>query len=266
MKFASRAILWAMASISAVWLLAAAVSPVLAAQAHAQTGGAYVGGSLGYGWTDAKARTATVFSPTGYFATTSVPAINAAGMQTVKPRGVDAGLDAGYDLHSGKLLFGVAADISLLHGSDSASTTATYPCCAPTAFTVRQSVKTNWMATLRARAGIDFGNATAYVTGGYAGLKARYSSLFTDTFATALEQGSSSKYRSGWVVGAGADIRVGKQWSVQPEFLHADFGHISAAGSTLTAFSPAISFPTNTFTHRASIKTDVVRVGIHYHF
>src|SRR5439155_8974626 len=132
--------------------------------------------------------------------------------------------------------------------------------------TVTQSVKTKWMTTLRGRLGVDFSGGSVYLTGGYAGLKARYSSLFTDTFATALEQGSTSKYRSGWVAGGGADVKVAKQWSLQPEFLHADFGHINAAPSTLTAFSPAISFPTSTFTHRTSLKTNVLRVGVHYHF
>lgn len=253
-------------SSKGAWLLLAA-APFLAGQAHAANSGPYIGASVGYGWTDAKARTSTVFSPTGYFANSSIPAIDAAGQQDVKPRGILGGIDVGYDAHSGNIVFGVAADVSILDGSDSVSTTATYPCCAPTAFTVRQSVKTRWMTTVRGRVGLDAGPATVYVTGGYAGLKARYSSLFTDTFATAHEAGSTSKFRSGWVIGAGADIKMGGgQWSVQPEFLHADFGHIGSQDTTLTAFTPSIAFPTNIFTHRASLKTDIARIGVHYHF
>src|SRR5258708_33023118 len=245
--------------------LVAEGSRFAASQAQAQTGG-YVGVSAGYGWTNARASTSTVFSATGYFATTSVPAIAAAGIQTVKPAGVDAGLDAGYDWHSGSLMFGVAGDVSVLDGSKSATTTMIYPCCSPTALTITQSVKTSWMTTARARVGFDMSGASIYVTGGYAGLKARYSALFTDTFATAHEAGSKSEYRSGWVVGGGADIRVSRNWSLQPEYLHAEFGHINAPGGVITAFTPAISFPTNTFTHSARLTTNVVRVGIHYHF
>ena len=253
-------------SLKATAVLAVAASSLWATSAQAQTG-PWAGVSAGYGWSNAKASTSTVFSATGYFATTSVPAINASGLQTVKPTAADVGIDAGYDVHSGGFLYGVAADVSLLSGSKSRSTTATYPCCAPTAYTIQQTVKTKWMTTVRARLGVDVAPGTAlYVTGGYAGLQARYSALFTDTFATANESGFKSEFRSGWVVGGGADIRVGGKWSVQPEYLYADFGHMSATGGTLTAFTPAISFPTNTFTHTTSLRTNIVRLGVHYHF
>jgi outer membrane immunogenic protein len=195
-----------------------------------------------------------------------VPAIATAGAQQVKPAGLIGGIDAGYDAHSGNWVFGLAADLSWLHHSDSASTTATYPCCAPTAFTVTQSVSTKYLATVRARIGYDVGGTVVYATGGYAGIKARYSALFTDTFATALEAGTSSKFRSGWVIGGGADIKITPNWTIQPEFLHADFGHFNAPAGTLTAFTPAIPFPTNVFTHRASLKANIARVGFHYHF
>ena len=91
--------------------------------------------------------------------------------------------------------------------------------------------------------------------------------LFTDTYATALETASASKFRSGWVVGAGADIAVSGGWSIQPEYLHADFGTMTVAGGTLTAFSgPIVSFPTNVFSHSMKLKSDVIRIGLHYHF
>ena len=242
-------------------VLAAILAAVPAAAAP---GGGYVGVSAGYGWSHAKARTATSFDPANYLLVTSVPAVNATGRQTIRPHGVIGGLDAGYDFHSGKLLFGVAADISLLHGSDAATDFTTYPCCAPFGFTIRQAIKTRWMATARARVGYDLGNAALYVTGGYAGLKARYSARFSDDFADALEQGSRSQYRSGWVAGVGADIKVGTQFSVQPEYLHADFGHANAPGGTFTD-SGTTTWP-DVFTHRAKIKTDIARVGLHYHF
>lgn len=246
-------------------VLAVATASLWGSEAQAQTG-FYIGPSAGYGFGNAQAATSTVFSATGYFASTSVPAIAASGMQKVEPQAFDVGLDGGYDAHSGGFIYGIAADVSLLNGSDTRSTTATYPCCAPTTFTINQTVKTSWMTTIRAKVGVDMGSTAVYVTGGYAGLQARYSAQFTDTFATANESGSKSEFRSGWVVGAGADLKIGGHWSLQPEFLHADFGHMNATGGTLTAFTPPISFSTNVFTHSTSLRMNVARVGFHYHF
>ena len=246
-------------------ILAVAAPALWCSQAQAQSG-PYVGASVGYAFSHGEATTSTVFSPTGYFATTSVPAIATAGVQKVEPQAAAFGLDAGYDFHSGGFLYGIVADVSLLNGSDTRSTTATYPCCAPTTFTVNQTIRTKWMTTIRARVGLDLGDTGIYLTGGYAGLQARYSALFTDTFATAHEAGSKDEFRSGWVVGAGADLKIGHRWSLSPEFLHADFGHMNAVGGTLTAFTPAISFPTNVFTHRTSLRTNVARVALNYHF
>lgn len=242
-------------------VLACAVAPFMASQAQAQ-GDGYVGVSAGYGWS--KADVTTQATGTGYFATSSVTAINDAGIQKVKPAGALGGIDAGYDFHSGKWVFGVAADLSWLHNSDSASTTVTYPCCSPTTFTVDQRVSTKWLTTARARIGYDVGGAVLYATGGYAGVKARYAASFTDTFASALEGSTTSKFRSGWVLGGGADIKLAPNWSVEPEYLHADFGSLSAPDGSLSISGG--DYPARIFTHDADLKANIVRVGFHYHF
>lgn len=259
-------------SISRKIVLAAlCAAPLLTTPAYADdsedgSGDAYVGVSVGYGWNKAEANTSTVYSATGYFAQTSVPAINTAGMQTLKPDAFDAGLDIGYDYHAGNLRIGLAADISSMNKSKTATTTATYPCCSPNTFTITQTVKPLWMTTVRARLGYDMGGAMIYATGGWAGQRVRYSAQFTDTYATANEAATGSKFRSGWVVGGGADIAMGGGWSIQPEYLHADFGTWSIPGGTLTTASPAATYPDNPFTHTIRLRSDIARVGLHYHF
>lgn len=248
-------------------VLACAMAPAFATAAYADdAGGPYVGVSAGYDWTKADAKTTTVFSPTGYFAQTSVDSINANGAQRIKPRSFIGGIDAGYDIKSGGVLFGIAADVSIVNKSKTASTTVTYPCCSPSAYTLSQTVKTTWMTTVRAKLGIDVGSASIYATGGWAGARLKYGASFTDTFATAHESASGAKFKSGWVAGAGADIPLGGGWTLTPEFVHASFGRLDVAGGTLTAFTPATSFPTNTFTHSVKVKMDIARVGLHYHF
>ncbi|HXA85117.1 MAG TPA: porin family protein, partial [Candidatus Dormibacteraeota bacterium] len=60
--------------------------------------GFYVGGYAGGVKGNSDAFTSTVFSPTGYFALSSIPAIAAAGHQPLSPRGFNGGGQVGYNL------------------------------------------------------------------------------------------------------------------------------------------------------------------------
>ena len=255
---------------TAIFCAAAAISfvatPALADDST-DPGGFYVGVSGGYAWSTADVTTSTVYDAAGYFAATSVPAINSSGVQRVKPRAFNGGVNLGYDFNTGGVLFGVVADISSLSNTKTATTTAVYPCCSPSAYTISQTVNTKWMTTARAKLGFGIGGGSSvYATGGWAGEKVKYSALFTDTFATANESATKDSFRSGWVAGGGASFRFGNGWSIDPEFLHAEFGTVTIPGGTITAFTPAISFPTNTFTHTMKLRTDVARINFNYHF
>ncbi|MFM5917570.1 MAG: outer membrane protein [Novosphingobium sp.] len=254
-----------------VAVIAIATVPFLATAARAQDSddlsGFYAGVSAGYGWSKDDVKTTTTYDPAGYFASTSVDAVNASGAQQVKPRGFSAGAQIGYDINSGKFLLGAVADISSLGNARTSTVTAGYPGFAPATYTITQSVDPKWMATARAKIGIGFGQGSnVYATGGWAGEKARYDAQFTDTFGNANEVATSSKFRSGWVVGGGASIRMGRNWSLNPEYLHAEFGTETIPGGTLTANTPAVSFPQNDFTHTMKLRTDLARVAINYHF
>ena len=255
----------------AALFVAAAAMPFIATPALADdsddAGGFYVGVSGGYAWSTADVTTSTVFDATGYFAATSVPAINASGIQRIKPQAFNGGVNLGYDYNMGGVMVGVVGDISSLSNTKTASATATYPCCSPSTYTVSQSVNTRWMTTARAKLGFGFGGGGAiYATGGWAGEKVKYSALFTDTFDTANEAVTKDEFRSGWVVGGGASFRFGGGWSIEPEYLHAEFGTVTIPGGTLTSNSGATSWPTSIFTHTMKLRTDVARVNLNYHF
>ena len=59
--------------------------------------GFYVGINAGSAGGTSHATTTTIFSPTGYFATTSPPAIAIAGAQRLRPRGFSGGGQVGFD-------------------------------------------------------------------------------------------------------------------------------------------------------------------------
>jgi outer membrane immunogenic protein len=228
--------------------------------------GFYVGGIVGGASSNSDAHTFTAFSPTGYFATTSPGAISIAGTQKLSGNGFTGGGEAGYNFQSNSFVFGLETDIGAMHLNQSKSSTGTYPCCAPTGFTVTQSMKTSWLYTLRPRIGYTGGPVLVYGTGGLAVTNLNYQSLFTDTFATAHEAGGVKSNQMGWVAGGGLEYKTGKHWSIKGEYLYGDFGSVRQIGTDLTAFTPPIAFPTNPFTHTADLTSNIYRFGFNYRF
>jgi outer membrane immunogenic protein len=228
--------------------------------------GFYVGANVGaaYGTTDAQ--TTTVFSPTGYFATTSPGAIAIAGNEQLRPTRFTGGVEAGFNHQNGSWVFGVETELGSMHLHDSATKSGTYPCCAPTGFTVTQTENTDWLFTLRPRAGITHGPVLFYGTGGLAVTNLNFNSLFTDTFATANATVPFAENVRGWAYGGGVEFKTSKHWSLKGEFLRLDFGSFTRTTNNLTAFTPPIPFPTNPFTANWDLTVNHIRFGANYHF
>jgi outer membrane immunogenic protein len=228
--------------------------------------GFYAGFNIGGNSGHSDATTSTIFSPTGYFASTSVPAIAGVGAQSFGSNGIVGGGQAGYNFQHRRLVIGGEFDFGAMNLSQSATGSATYPCCAPTAFTVTQSVKTSWLVTVRPRVGFTGGPLFVYGTGGLAMTGLNYQAVFTDTFATAHENAGTNNVRTGWAAGGGAEVKVGHRWSVKGEYLRTDFGDVSKTSTNLTAFTPPIAFSSNVFTHTANLTGNVYRFGVNFHF
>jgi outer membrane immunogenic protein len=229
--------------------------------------GFYVGGNGGGVFGRDSVQTSPIFSPTGYFAATSTPAISAASTQQIKENGFTAGGQFGYNHQWDNFVFGLEVDFGRASFSGAVTTgPVLYPCCAPTAFTVTQTAESNWLMTARPRMGVAFGHVLAYGTAGLAVTNVKYSALFTDTFATAHESASLDEKRPGWAVGGGMEVAVTHHWSIKGEYLYAGFGKATVTSTNLTAFTPSIPFPTNIFTHTVDVKMQVARAGINFHF
>lgn len=235
--------------------------------------GIYGGGNFGR----SDATTTTVFTTTGYFAQTSVTAINNAGLKKIKPSGFAGGGTIGYNHQSGNFVAGVEADFGAMSANETAASTTTYPCCSPARFTITQSMKTRWQFTARPRIGVAAGNALIYGTGGVAVTDVDYQAAFTDTFGSARENGGVNKNKAGWILGGGVEFKAGSHWSLKGEYLYADFGSVKTTSTNLNAnqidlrsglsiASPSVAYPGNVFTHSADLKVSNVRFGINYHF
>jgi outer membrane immunogenic protein len=239
---------------------------VVAPMAYNWTG-FYIGANAGGAWGTFDPSTAVVFSPTGYFATTSTPAITTAGAQVIKPNGFTGGFEAGVNWQAGNFVFGVEGDIESFRLSGNATSgPVLYPCCAPTSFTVMSNASTSWLATGRGRLGVAANNWLFYATGGVAFTNLNANFNFTDTFATAAESASISGTKVGWTAGGGIEAGLWQGWSVKAEYLYVDFGSVSVNSTNLTAFTPPIAFPTNVFTHSVDLKASIARIGLNYRF
>ncbi|HME58830.1 MAG TPA: outer membrane beta-barrel protein [Terracidiphilus sp.] len=228
--------------------------------------GLYVGGAIG----SSNAQTATVYSSTGYFATTSVPAIAITGNQNLNYLGAVGGAQFGYNWQfAPKWVLGAVVDYGAFKTSGSATGTTVYPCCSPTTFTITQNVTTSWMATIRPRVGYTVGKRSLlFISGGAAETQLNYSSLFTDTFASANESASASVLKTGWTIGGGGEYALDKHWSLGAEYLYVDFGSIQNAGTVLTTISGGgdPSWPSNVFTHTAILTGNIARFNVNYRF
>jgi iron complex outermembrane recepter protein len=84
-------------------------------------------------------------------------------------------------------------------------------------------------------------------------------------FVTASINPVSSQFTShttkvGWAIGAGAEVRLGGNWTGKVEYLYLDFGNVSTIASLPTNSTPlAINFDSRVTDH-------VVRVGVNYKF
>ena len=228
--------------------------------------GFYVGANVGGAFGRPRVDTSPSFSPTGYFAATSTPAITKASNQTIDTNGFTAGGTAGYNFQFESVVVGLEADYGTMNLSGSTTVTQPYPCCAPTSFTVTQTAKTSWVFTLRPRVGVVFGRFLLYGTAGAAITNVKYTGLFTDTFATAHESAAIDETRPGWAAGGGGEFHFSHHLSIKGEYLWTDFGVASIPTSNLTAFTPPIAFPTNIFTHTVNMRAPLLRAGINFRF
>lgn len=128
------------------------------------------------------------------------------------------------------------------------------------------SVNTNWMSTIRARAGYLISPTTlVYVTGG--GAFADVEANTTLTLATpikvlngqAVSNNSSTEW--GWTIGAGLEQKIfNNNWSIKAEYLYTDLGSININPAT------TIGKTNVTFIGNQDLRYQTFKVGLNYKF
>jgi len=135
----------------------------------------------------------------------------------------------------------------------------------PFALTTAGSVKTNWMGSLRARAGYLLTPSTLlYVTGG--GAVAGVDSAASVALVTPIKlfNGSAaadtSSVKWGWTVGGGLEQQLWGNWSVKGEYRYTDLGTIDSA------FATTIGKTQVAFTSSQPLRYHTFLAGVNYRF
>lgn len=212
--------------------------------------GCYVGANAGYARADVDALDAPFrdgpYAGSGFSWNTAGAPYETIGTDDA---GISAGVEAGcdYQLDHGGTAFvvGGVADFSLMN----LGTTGTSAISADT----HTRFDMDWAASARLRAGIAASDVLFYVTGGYA-LADVDVSAYDRTGPTQMDVNGGGT-EGGWVAGGGVEWRFKPDLSVGVEYLHYDFGTVTATGQ---AGFPSEAYPR----FENDVKFDTIRIGL----
>ncbi|UGV26709.1 porin family protein [Rhodopseudomonas boonkerdii] len=173
--------------------------------------------------------------------------------------GFNGGGQIGYNHQIDRWLFGIEADASYTGLRRSPTVMAPLP--AGGAFTATSSIGSDWMATLRPRAGYAIDRTLFYLTGGLALTDLNFASSYADTGGQTAT-GGFDKTRVGWVAGAGIEHAFTKNWTAKIEYLYADFGKQSLTTPVIAGTGSSNGL----IAQEVDLKTNTVRGGLNYHF
>ena len=174
---------------------------------------------------------------------------------SLSPDGFTGGGQLGYNYQTGNIVFGLEADFDYFGLKGTSTISSTF--VGGGDFTLNNSVKTDWLFTLRPRVGVAFDRFLPYVTGGLAVTNVKYSSSLADPVFGTSQASNVNETKAGWTVGGGVEYAVTPKWSVKAEYLYADFGSVSM---TSIGGNGAV------FSQSATLKANIVRGGVNVKF
>ncbi len=245
--FASAAVLLMAGNASAADIYGAATTPEYVAAPAFDWSGLYFGayGALGSQTTNAAT---SLLAPDGSLYFPNHPDHN-----TFNGSGALAGVQAGYNFQtSGGLVLGVEGDVAWTNMSGSFN----FDPLRPEAVAGNN---TNWLATLRGRAGFTVNRALFYGTAGLAMVDFRGYANNVWLVAPAVDVAEDKGIVAGWTVGGGAEFAMTDNVSVKAEYLYARFDRSRHMSSP--AFTPGATMLTESKLH-----THVVKLGLNYRF
>jgi outer membrane immunogenic protein len=232
-------------------------APAYVAPAGMDWSGWYVGANAGYAFGKSNFSTSVSSNPGGFFSPAEIAAHASNGSGSLSPNGFTGGIQLGYNWQWNRVVFGIEGDIDALMLKADRSVTYPDPTIGGDIDNIQQSIKTEWLATIRPRLGYAFGNFLPYITGGVAGTQIKATTTYSESLG-ATGTSSVSKLKIGWTAGLGLEYALWSRWSVKAEYLYASFGSV--------AFDTPLNVPGAAMTNSVDLKAHIVRLGVNYRF
>ncbi|MBL8578869.1 MAG: porin family protein [Mesorhizobium sp.] len=236
--------------------------PVAEVPVISWTGG-YIGLNAGYSWGDLD-QTATI-APATFLGIATFDGFS--GSYGSDLDGFSGGAQAGYNWQAGGFVFGLEADIQAANIDTTVSGTEELevtvgPLTFPFETAVSTTTELEWFGTARLRAGfVPTERLLVYGTGGFAYGRTKSTSTILGSYLTPGDilddSSSSSKTRTGWTAGAGAEYAIDANWSLKGEYLYTDLGDADVFNYNEDGIIVGLSNDINFHT---------VRIGVNYRF
>ena len=206
--------------------------------------GFYVGGNVGWNWTESTA----VDTGPGVFG----QVFPIGDTTTIQRNGFMGGAQAGYNYQMGQFMIGVEADFDWSAANKKQSG-------ALPGLTFDINFKNNYVSTFGARFGYAMDRVLLYAKAGGA--------YTQDDFDLSASDGSTFNGRFdrwGWMIGAGVEYAILNNWTLKAEYNYLDFGTKS---ETLTPNATDLVTGTITDDPRDNkLHAHVVKIGFNYLF
>lgn len=171
----------------------------------------------------------------------------------------------GFNVQSGNWLWGGILDFSSMRLSESRDTVVLNPVASVSSIAVHDEVQTDWLFTARPRMGFVSGNSLIYATGGLAVTELKYAHTYrTVGISISTEAASVSETKAGWTAGGGLEFALDRNWTLNAEYLFADFGDVKAPRTRVqnSLFGPLSTVVDS----KADLTISIARVEINYKF
>lgn len=246
---------------SAVFILSVALSVGASASEVRDWSGPSLGVSAGYSYTYAESKGFAQNNTGGYWAAVDVPVVTEAIDQDIKSNSPLLGLDFGYNLQSGSLVYGIDLGTYYYNVNESRQDFRAYPTNA-TGFTIESGIDTDWLVTVAPKVGYAVGDLMFETSAGLAIANIKTSIAVIQEANGRRADERNSETALGLTAGVGMHYALDDHWSLKAKYNYVTFGKVSAAAGLYSG----ATYQNSDVVQRYYLSSHAMTVGLTYRF